>query len=211
MKNVCMLALFAFGFVTTVSAQTKGDVEFGINVGLNASTIITSDDYYYYDINAIAGFNAAFAADYYFSDRWSIKGKLIYDQKGWEEPYTDFNDMDPVITAKDIKIRLNYLSVPIMANWHFGKKRNWYLDFGPYAGFLTNATFDGEDVENGINKTDFGIALGIGVKIPVSNKLKINIEYEVLDGFTDVFDGNETSRFVNVRGALNVGVNFMLK
>jgi opacity protein-like surface antigen len=100
-----------------------------------------------------------------------------------------------------------------MANWHFGRKRNWYLNFGPYAGFLLNAeeTVGGVDVKEAFNTTDFGLALGIGVKIPVSDKLKISIEYDGQAGLLDIFKDNNFGRIQNSRASLNVGLNFMMK
>ena len=37
------------------------------------------------DVGVIANFGGAI--EHYFSDRWSIKGKLIYDLKGWNNNY----------------------------------------------------------------------------------------------------------------------------
>ena len=100
-----------------------------------------------------------------------------------------------------------------MANWHFGNKKNWYLNFGPYVGFLLDAKetqFD-TDLKDYFNSTDFGLALGIGVKIPVSDKLKLFFEYEGQGGVSDIFKVNEFSRVTNSRSSLNIGLNFLLK
>lgn len=207
MKNLIFTAILALGLTTTSSAQGKGDVEFGVNIGYNSSTVSVSRSNFQADNGQ--GLNIGFAADYYFSDRWSIKGKLIYDQKGWDNGFiVDAND-----NYYSTDYNLNYLTVPVMANWHFGSKRNWYLNFGPYIGFLMNAeeTTGGIDVKEGFNSTDFGLALGIGVKIPVSDKLKISIEYDGQGGMSEIFKENNDSRVTNSRSSFNVGLNFMLK
>ena len=100
-----------------------------------------------------------------------------------------------------------------MANWHFGKKKNWNLNFGPYAGFLLSAeeTAYNTNVKEFFNTNDFGLNIGIGVKFPLSNKLKLNIEYEAQSGFSDVFKDNNNKRIIGTRGALNVGLNFLMK
>jgi len=99
-----------------------------------------------------------------------------------------------------------------MANWHFARKRNWYLNFGPYIGFLMNAeeTRFNLDVKDGFNATDFGLAFGVGVKIPVSDKLKISLEYEGQSGMKNIFKESNEDVF-NSRWGLNVGVNFLMK
>lgn len=199
----------AFGM--TVFAQEKermgypekGDLELGAGLGVNFSTI-TGDGF---DYETGTGLNVAFSADYYFSNRWSIKGKLMYDQKGCNDVYL-YTDTDEYYT----NFNLNYLTIPVMANWHFGKKRQWYLNFGPYAAFLLNAeeTQGGLDLKDGFNSTDFGLEVGIGVKIPLNDQLKLFVEYEDSAGFSDISKGNDGT-FRNTRGCFNIGLNFMLK
>lgn len=206
MKKVIVVVLVLFSLTSFGQKNKKGVVEYGVNIGYNAFYVGTADG----NSDAGSGVNAGLAADYFFSDRWSIKGKLIYDQKGWDNGF--FNDLDTgIIYTTDYK--LDYLTVPVMANWHFGRKRNWYLNFGPYAGFLMGATETAysRNVKEAFNNTDFGISFGIGVKIPVSDKLKISLEYDEQDGLSDVFKVNAGSDAKNSRASFNVGVNFLLQ
>lgn len=204
MKKLASTIIVLFGFSLVVSAQKKGDVEFGLNVGYNASTV--SDSYYAADSGS--GYNFGGSLDYYFSNSWSIKGKLIYDQKGWDNGYIEDNS-----GSYNTDFNLNYLTVPVMANWHFGNTRNWYLEFGPYFGFLLNAEEErfGTDVSDGFNKNDMGLAYGIGVKIPLNNKLKLFFEYEGQSGFNDIFQENDYSAVTNSRSSFNIGLNFLMK
>ena len=205
MRKLIIATLLVGGFSTATFAQGKGAVEYGFNAGSNISTVVSSED----NADSGNGFNVGFAADFYFSDRWSIKGKLIYDQKGWDNDV--ITDLDTGNTY-DTNYNLNYLTVPVMANWHFGKKRNWYLDFGPYVGFLMSAedTRFGADVKEYFNSTDFGLSYGIGVKIPLNNKVKLSLEYEEQTGFSNVFK-NATYNVTNSRSSFNVGLNFLMK
>nr|WP_294775370.1 porin family protein [uncultured Flavobacterium sp.] len=112
-----------------------------------------------------------------------------------------------------MNFRLNYITIPVLASWHFGNNRNWYLHFGPYFGFLMNAeeTRYGADVSDGFNNNDFGLALGIGVKVPISNKLKLFFELDGQGGLTDIFQQNDYSAVTNSRTGLNIGLNFLMK
>jgi len=195
------------GFCSASFSQTKGDLELSGSVGLNYATV-TTPQYYSYSPAYKLGFNLAASADYYFAERWSIKAKLIYDQKGWTNgeyvttngiEYTDFT--------------LNYLTVPILANWHFGRKRNWYLNFGPYVGFLMSArtTYSGTDAKSSFNTTDAGLELGIGVKIPINDKIRIFIEDDAQAGIANIVkQSTDGSSIQNSRGSLSVGVNVSL-
>lgn len=56
-----------------------------------------------------------------------------------------------------------------------------------------------------------GLAFGIGVKIPVSDKLKVSLEYEEQSGLSEIFEDQSINRTQGSRGSFNVGLNFMLK
>lgn len=205
MKKIVAAVVIVLGLSSSVSAQKKGDVEFGVNIGYNSSTVSESD----YAADNGSGFNFGGSMDYYFSNTWSIKGKLIYDQKGWDNGYIE----DGEGFAYNTDFNLNYLTVPVMANWHFGNKKNWFLEFGPYVGFLLNAedVRFGTDVTDGFNSNDFGLAFGIGVKIPLNDKFKLFFEYEGQGGLKDIFKDNYSSSVTNSRSSINVGLNFLLK
>lgn len=205
MKKIATVIILLLGLSSTISAQKKGDIEFGVNIGFNRSSV--SDSQMTSDLGN--GINFGGSLDYYFSDSWSIKGKLIYDQKGWNNDYIQDNNGNVYSTD----VNLNYITIPVMANWHFGKKRNWYLNFGPYFGFLLNAqeTQFGTDLTDYFNTSDFGLSLGIGVKIPVSNKLKLFFEFDGQGGLSDISINTQNGAITNSRSSLNVGLNFLLK
>ncbi len=201
--------LIVLGIYSSTFAQTKNNVEFGANIGYNVAYINETG---IGDLNspAIGGVNLAISADIKVSDWWSIKGKLIYDQKGWNDGYVV--DADGA-TVDYVDFRLNYITIPVTANWHFGRMKNWYLNFGPYAGFLLNATetSSGANIKPGFNNTDFGIALGIGVKFPITDKLRLFIEDEGEAGVINILKGSPDGILIqNVRSGLNVGINFPL-
>ena len=123
-KRLLTVLLFTFGLLIS-NAQDQGDFELGINAGLNLSNLASSDDDF--ESDSRVSFNIAASGEYYFSDRWGIKTKLIFDKKGFGD---DDNDVD---------VNMDYITIPVMANWHFGSNRNWYLNFGVYGGFLLNA------------------------------------------------------------------------
>ncbi len=207
MKNIFIPFLLVLGVTSLSNAQGKGDVEFGLNLGLNSSSMNVSNSYA--QPKPGNGYNVGFAADYYFSNNWSIKGKLIYDQKGWNNGFFEYEPGKSYITNYD----LNYLTLPIMANWHFGPKKEWYLNFGPYAGFLINAieTNGGVDVKEVFKTTDFGLALGVGLKLPLSDKLKIYFEYDGQAGILNAFKESDGVEIRNSRSSFNVGLNFLMK
>jgi hypothetical protein len=208
MKKILTTLLILFSIYSTSFAQTKNTAEFGINVGYNSAGVAYSGSNQTSDYTN--GFNLGISGESYFSNRWSIKGKLIYDQKGWGNGFLIFPDGTEV---DGVNVHVNYLTIPVMANWHFGRQRNWYLNFGPYAGFLlsANESSNSADIKNAFNTVDFGLAFGIGVKIPVSNKMNFIVEYDGQGGVTNIFKDSPDATVQNVRSSFNVGLSFPLK
>lgn len=206
MKRILITLFILSGFCSAALAQRAGG-EFGVNIGLNSSTVQYSGTGENADYTV--GVNLGISGEYYFSDRWGVKAKVIYDQKGWGNGFLILNDGTEI---DGVDYHLNYFTVPVMANWHFGMRRNWYLDFGPYIGFLASASesSNSADVKPLFNNTDAGLAFGIGVKFPVSNQASLFFEYEGQAGFSNVFTQSDGT-YQNIRGSLNIGVLFPLK
>lgn len=206
MKKIFTTLFIVLGFYSLTYAQQKGSVDFGVNVGFNNSYV--SETYSNQNSDFINGLNAGIFVDSYFSNSWSLKVEANYDQKGWGNGFfTDGNGN----TVDNVNFRLNYITIPVLASWHFGYTRNWYLHFGPYVGILTSAkeTTDDIDVKQVFNTTDVGIDLGIGVKFPISNKAKIFLEYDGQGGLTNIFKDNaDYSSVQTIRSSFNVGINF---
>src|SRR6056297_2972656 len=207
MKKQVSLAILSMLAMLYVNAQDSGDFEFGIHSGLNLANVTVSEGQT--DTNTRVSFNAGISSEYYFSDRWGLKAKLIYDSKGWADGFIEDEENDSSTTTN---FKLNYLSIPIMANWHFGSNRNWYLNFGPYMGLLISAKDSelGMNVKEAFKTTDLGLALGIGCKFRVSDNAQLFIEFDGQSGFVDIFEENPWSSVNNGRSSLNFGVLFGL-
>lgn len=205
MKKIFATLCMLLCLYTFTQAQSRNKNEFGIGIGYNGAYLTSNNSYETTDV--LSGLNVNLSIDHYFSRTWSLKVKAIYDQKGWANGFIVDNDKN--ISIDGVNYKLNYITVPVMANVHFGRTKNWYFDFGPYIGFLTEAHADYQnlDVTDVVNSTDGGLAVGIGVKIPLSHSTRFFIEYDGQSGFAHVFKGSSDNA-QNVRGSFNVGLNF---
>lgn len=204
MKKIYFTILVLLGCYGFANAQKTNTTEFGVGVGYNGSYVTDQSNNH---SDPIGGLNVGLSADHYFSDRWSIKAKLVYDQKGWAN---GFVTTPSGATINNVDYKLTYLTVPVMANWHFGRTRNWYLNFGPYVGFLLNATESSNivtDTKSFFNSTDGGLALGIGIKIPMNEKTNFFIEYSGQGGVANIFKNSSPST-QNVTESFNIGIGF---
>ena len=112
-------------------------------------------------------------SDYFFNARWSLRSGLQFQTMG--SKVTSF-----------YQEKLNYLSLPVNANWHFGSTRKWNLNFGPSFSFLLSAKADGVDIKDQANTFQLGLAYGIGYKIEINESFSLLIDLQGVTGLTDV-------------------------
>ncbi|WP_242205290.1 porin family protein [Aestuariivivens insulae] len=196
-KLFFVAALTVFGLLNVKAQSRSGDFTIAPQVGLNLSNYTSSENL---NNKIRLSFNAGAIGEYYFSDRWSVRSGLLYDSKGTKITESGENYID----------KLNYLAIPLHANWHFGSKRDWFLNFGPTLGFLLSAKADtpqGEiDIKDEIDATfDVGLGIGIGYKFEVSDTTQLYIQYQGYGGFINVIDNLDFS-LTNTTSAFNVGV-----
>ncbi|HET8838449.1 MAG TPA: porin family protein [Flavobacteriaceae bacterium] len=199
--------IFALFFVSAISfAQDSGEFEFGASLGVNFANVSAGEE----STDSKTGFNAGIQGEYYFSETWGLKSELRYNQKGWGNGFIMDEETGDI---KTVDVDLNYVTLAVMANWHFGSTKRWYLNFGPYVGFLMSAEAGEIDFKEAMNTTDFGLSYAIGHKFPVGDSTKIFIEAGGQSGFSNISketDGADSVNVKTVTGMLNVGVLFAL-
>lgn len=200
-KGQIFLTLWFIFALSEVFAQDLGDIELGPKLGLSFTRVVSPGDD---NAKDRVTFNAGVTGEYYFSNRWGIKLNLISDNKGFANGIIIDENMNPVVTV----IELNYLTIPVMANWHFSKHRRWNLSFGSYLGLLISAK-DSElqaDIKNQINTFDFGLAFGIGYKFEINEYIKLFLALDEQLGIKNIISGDNDYSIWNTRGSYDIGV-----
>jgi hypothetical protein len=198
MKKLLLSAVIVVLGLSNLDAQSdSGDFTLAPQVGLNLSNYTSNENL----TNKIrTSFNLGVIAEYYFSNRWSLRSGIIYDSKG-----TKLTE-----SGEDYIDKLNYISIPLHANWHFGSNRNWFLNFGPTLGFLASAKADlpsGEiDIKDEVASFDAGLGIGIGYKFNINDNTEIYIQYQGYNGLISIIDAD--FNLFNATSAVNVGVVF---
>ncbi|HWZ35306.1 MAG TPA: porin family protein [Mucilaginibacter sp.] len=208
MKKIFTTLLILTGICSVSYAQKKGDMAYGVSISINGSTASSGAD------NAagtdmILRPSAAFHAEYYLSDQWSLKGEAIYDTKGWGGFYFDAAKNQ---TVSNVNHALNYITIPVLATWHIGAEKLWYANVGPYIGFLLSASnnYNNADEKSAYNSIDAGADVGLGIQFPLSYKTtknKIFFEYNWQIGATNIL-ANSANTGTLMRHSLGVGIRF---
>ena len=142
------------------------------------------------------------------TDHFGLKLLLSYDQYGWAYHALTFeNNTATGFINADVLFKLNYLNLPVLAEYSFGKKVKINLDGGVFFGVLLNneiVTQFQQPIPPGQeatihsssdfrSATNFGIALGFGIQIPISSKVKLNFDLRNNTGLSNVYKSNATN------------------
>lgn len=189
---VVALALFSFA---NAQVKERGVIEITPKIGSSSFAEYTDNEST--DFNSGVSFGVT--TDYYFNDRWSLRSGLLFDKMGGEYELDNVRFED----------KINYVSIPVNANWHFGSTRKWNLNFGLSPSFLTSASTAGIDIKNGLESFQLGISYGIGYKIEVTPKFGILIDMQLFNGLTNI-SVDKNLEYKNSGGSFNVGAVIQL-
>lgn len=193
-----LLLSILFLLISFLSYSQNSKIKFGIQAGLNYS------DFRGYDIPAgissIYSESPAFAFlgginfEYQIKEKLSLKLELNYERKS-QKLKTEIemiNDSpDPLPEADEYKAKRNndYLVLPIMIKYNFGNKNSFFINGGPYIGYLLKSNLEESlylngslqdsqmtETTNSNNKTDLGLSIGLGKTIEINEKNSIFIE-----------------------------------
>lgn len=175
-KLLLLVTLVSIGFS---NAQTKEKGTFEITPKIGYSSFSEFSEGESTDSRSSASFSIT--GDYYFNNRWSLRSGLNFDNMGGSYSVGSDNFTD----------KLNYLSIPINANWHFGSTRKWNLNFGVSPSFLSSAKVElngkTENLPSGFIKSfQLGFTYGIGYKIEINKKFGILIDAQFFNGLTNI-------------------------
>ncbi|QHS62837.1 porin family protein [Chitinophaga agri] len=203
-KLFLAIAVLSVTAVSTVNAQTRF-LRFGIKGGANLGKL---DGQGYKD-----GFNLGYHlggfAQVNLSQAFGVQGELIFSSSTVKTT-NDFNQVinpenlnDP--SNNDKKIKLNYLSIPILANISLGTPRV-KLQVGPQFSALVSDKNVIKGAEDAFKGTDVSGVAGLWFQLPI-----VNISARYVVGFTDVKGINTVTDRGNWKNqAIQLGVGVTL-
>lgn len=191
-----LLASVAFFVCTHLNAQVRdmGQIELAPYLG-SMTSYLDGDEVG--NLNDRTSFNFGLRGDYYFNDRWSLRSGLNFDSMGMK-------------TNTSEELQLDYMHIPINANWHFGSTRKWNLNFGITPGILLKADFNGENLNDMIKSFQLGFSYGIGYKLEITQKFSLLFDAQFLIGLTNILKNEDNLTNTNAGTSINIGGVFAL-
>ena len=214
-----MMLLFMATVAMTASAQNEvGKITLQPKIGLNLaylSNVKEKTSRYTNDTesgNLKADFAVGVEAEYGLAEKFSVAAGILYSRQG-----TDFGTVkeygDPDGSVSDgwdkNAMNLDYLNIPIVANFYFAK--GWAIKAGIQPGFLLSAKhkIDGLGVKESKNEDikdkckSFDLSIPIGISYEFDNHIVIDGRYNL--GVTKVNKYNDES---SKNGVIQITVGY---
>jgi hypothetical protein len=145
------------------------------------------------DMDYKLGYLFGTSIDYNLSQRFVLKPEIRVEQKGSKRKGFLTDEYGNLLPDSKGYLTYNYLSLPLLIEYHPFKRDNAFFNMGPYIGYLlstterTKSTYDGEfhdskrklDISK-YNHWDVGFGIGGGINFPFLKRgqIKIDLLYE---------------------------------
>lgn len=186
MKKLTLL-LYCLG-LALASTYAQG-VSFGIKAGLNFAKETVSISGVNANTDSKTAFHGGVYAKIMFSGKLGLQPELLYSAQGGQ-----------VSGASD---DYTYLNVPVLLRYNVAPLFN--LHVGPQLGLLMSAKSGGTDIKSSMKSTDWGIAFGGGVELPI--KLSFTLRY--IAGLSDL-QATSTSGTKWTQSVIQLSVGYKL-
>lgn len=195
------LALAVISGLTVSSAKAQKMVRFGFKGGANLGKIDGTG----YDDAFKLGWHLGGFAQINLMKGFGIQPELIYSSSKTEVT-SNFDDVYDLDQVKEDKPKLDYLSIPVLANIDLGSPR-FKLQVGPQFSIMTskkrNVFQEGKEA---FKSGDFGAVGGLWLQLPIVN---ISARYVIgLSNVNDITfaDGTNPEKWRNQSIQLGVGI-----
>lgn len=186
-----IIAVTALLLLSAASYAQKNTFAVGARGGVNISRLCCGSMELNEDYKFGEGPSIGLTASYGISDHFSIMAELNMATQGGKkngmQAVTPGTNGSVLYANFDNKTVLNYLELPILARVTFGEKFKYYINAGPYVGYLLSAR----------NVTS-------GSSMLYSDKAGTHVEYSAVQNFES--DKKVTDQFTTINYGLTGGV-----
>jgi outer membrane protein W len=203
MKN-CIILLLA-GLLTTSQAIAQENVSIGPVVGLSVANFRGNTSAIGNETDWKPGLTVGGFYNYSSKTGFGFTGQLLFTQMGAQ------------INNKTNEINLNYIQLPLLATFFFGRYGDAVrpkVFLGPSLNFMVGArdkngnNLNGDSNNRVYNPFDLGLTFGAGVHIRLQEKIWLNLDARYGLGLLDV--SKDSNKMQNSNWGLNAGISFPL-
>lgn len=177
-------------------------MRFGVNGGVNYSEI-KGMEFTNVNYSGKTAFTAGLSFEYYINTNFSLKADPSFERKSNKAKNHFSMGSDPSLPFQPHTMKiwnnLDFITLPVLFKYNFGKQKSIFVNAGPYIGYLLNATHhidtnhdpDNEltgtsDITDIFDRFDAGFTVGAGKAFKLKNGNAISIELRNTIGIKDI-------------------------
>lgn len=133
---------------------------------------------------------------YPFARKWAIRTNLFFESKGSGGMIPLYTKEGDPMGIYNVRSKFSYLTVPLLFDFHFGKRFSCHLTGGPFMGLLlsqrtiyTDPVSGGEMIEKGTSSFvpwDGGLVLGSGFRYGVNKRITLSLDSRLNLGMANI-------------------------
>jgi len=195
MKSLILSSILALFFFSFSNAQ-------GFGVGVKVGTNINKLQGQSFKEEFTYGYSAGAYADIKLGNKWSIQPEVLFNQVS-ADTSDKFSDLVDFNSGKVSKIKLNYISIPLLLNYNISKGIS--LQAGPQYGILMSQDRDLlQDGKEAFKKGDFSMLAGLQLKFA---SIRLYGRYAV--GLNNISDVTNNDKWKNQSIQLGIGLTLL--
>jgi len=172
-------------FCSILSFGQVNKFDFGIEGGPSLASLRGND--FIKDFNdPTIGFSCGLTFQYNFQKLISIRTNIAFERKGSKSKIRATAIAGNPVGEITTHSNFDYLTLPILARLTFGNKVKFFVNVGPYLGYLIKQTYVTDainefpksktDNTSNFKRIDLGLTTGLGAGLPLNDKLLITLE-----------------------------------
>lgn len=210
---------FVLALTLTATAQTN-KIDIGTEAGFSLASLRGNENIDNYNDTRI-GYSGGLFVQYNFRKIISVRTGGYFERKGSSTDILFTDISGNIIGTVKGKHNFDYLAVPLLIRATFGQKLNYFVNAGPYVGFLMKKTEYTEAFQNIpettsdqtdiYKKTETGLSFGLGLSYTLKEKFALSFELRNNLGLTDTSDLPVINNGVIKTNAINFLFGFSYK
>jgi hypothetical protein len=160
----------------------------GFQSGLNFTSVKPNEDLK--NSSMKTGFIGGVTYDLNFSNRYQIGVGVLYSQQGFNDQPIFVEGENVNVLDEKIKIKYDYLSIPIKIGYEMGNKIKIIPKIGITPAILVNAKH-----EDYVSKFDFGGLIEVGVENDLSENIILFSALSYKQSLTNYFNSDYFDRY----------------
>jgi len=189
-----VLILLVLTFCKSFGQTNK--FESGIE-GSPSLIMLKGNDFVDFRNSATIGFSGRLFFQYNFKKIISLRTNLAFERKGSLVNSWAFNEYGDPIGRVQTNSKFDYLTIPLLVRATFGKRVLFFVNAGPYLGYLLkqadvskgeNVPKTRNDNTSSFKRFDFGVSAGFGLLVPIEQNFALSFEARDNVGFYNVSD-----------------------